>query len=67
MSQIVDGYVPDPSRTVILSWKRYRVTVTSLGLYTLWYSGNILRMDRDRDNIIGRFKRIHENFEACAS
>lgn len=67
MSQIVDGYVDDPLRIVLFKFKRYRMTTTPLGLYTLWYGGSIIRMDRDRNVILDRFKQAQENMEAIAS
>lgn len=63
-----DPYENTPERQVMFEFKRYRVTKNNItGVYCLWYGGNILAIDNDREKIMDKFKRIGENFEAIAA
>lgn len=50
-------YVEDATRIVLFKFKRYRVTKSILtSNYSIWYSGNLIDIDDNRNKIIQRFK-----------
>lgn len=52
-----DTYVEDDTRIVLFKFKRYRVTKSTItSSYSIWYSGNLIDIDDNRQKIIQRFK-----------
>jgi hypothetical protein len=59
-----DGYKDNDARQVVFRYFRYRVTNT-VGVYTCWYSGTILKIGQRKD-IMARFKQAIGEMQGAA-